>query len=87
VYVGSQEEIIKVIELGQTLRTTSATRMNEESSRSHALFMLTVTQKNTETLHIRRGKLVLVRLLLILCRVGRRLLACCVLWCARNNRK
>lgn len=56
-YVGSREEILKVLELGQALRATSATRMNEESSRSHALLLLTVTQKNTETLHIRRGKL------------------------------
>jgi hypothetical protein len=36
--------------------------MNEESSRSHTVLLLTVTQKNTETLHVRRGKLVLVDL-------------------------
>lgn len=61
VYVSSQEEILKVLELGQTLRATSSTNINEQSSRSHALFMLTVSQKDTATLHIRRGKLVLVR--------------------------
>jgi len=62
VFVQSQAEILKVIEAGQLGRMTAATRMNEESSRSHALLLLTVTQKNTETLHIRRGKLTLVDL-------------------------
>jgi kinesin family protein 5 len=62
VFVQSQAEILKVIEAGQLGRMTAATRMNEESSRSHALLLLTVTQKNTETFHIRRGKLTLVDL-------------------------
>ncbi len=62
VFVTCQAELLKLLEVGQTVRATSATRMNEESSRSHALLLLTVTQKNTETLHVRRGKLVLVDL-------------------------
>lgn len=62
VFAATQAEILKVIEAGQLGRMTAATRMNEESSRSHALLLLTVTQKNTATNHVRRGRLTLVDL-------------------------
>lgn len=48
---------MKLLELGRTLRATSSTLMNAESSRSHALLFVTVTQKDVTTLHVRRGKL------------------------------
>lgn len=62
IFVESQAEMHSVIEAGQLGRVTAATGMNEESSRSHALLLVKVTQKNTETEHIRRGKLVMVDL-------------------------
>ena len=62
VYVTSCEEVFKVLEMGQALRATSSTRMNAESSRSHALLLLWVTQKDTSTGHIKKGRLVLVDL-------------------------
>lgn len=57
VYVSSRAEVMKLLELGRTLRATSSTLMNAESSRSHALLFVTVTQKDVTTLHVRRGKL------------------------------
>ncbi|KAK9241194.1 hypothetical protein V1525DRAFT_334826 [Lipomyces kononenkoae] len=43
--VGSFEEIEELMDEGNKARTVAATNMNETSSRSHAVFTLTVTQK------------------------------------------
>ena len=43
--VGSHQEVFRVMHDGNKLRTTAATNMNTHSSRSHALFQLTVTQE------------------------------------------
>ena len=48
--------------LGNSNRAISATNMNAESSRSHSIFILTVTQNNTADLSCKVGKLYLVDL-------------------------
>lgn len=47
--VSNYEEIKKYIEKGNLLRTTATTKMNDTSSRSHAIFTITFTQ--AEFLH------------------------------------
>lgn len=47
VYVTSAEEMFEVMRQGSKNRSIAATRMNEKSSRSHSIFILTVYQKNT----------------------------------------
>lgn len=46
VYVGSDEEIFELLQRGNSARATSSTRMNEQSSRSHAVFILSVKQNS-----------------------------------------
>ena len=46
VYVGSDEEIFSLLQRGSSARATSSTRMNEQSSRSHAVFILSVKQNS-----------------------------------------
>ncbi|GMI60557.1 hypothetical protein ScalyP_jg2634 [Parmales sp. scaly parma] len=43
---------------GKANRATAPTLMNAESSRSHSLLMITVSQKNVQTEHIMRARLV-----------------------------
>jgi Kinesin motor domain len=45
--VHSQLEMIRVLEEGTSLRATAATGMNKTSSRSHAIFTITVEQRKT----------------------------------------
>lgn len=59
VYVGSPEEMFEVMRAGSKNRSIAATRMNERSSRSHSIFILTVYQKNTKTDTSKLGKLFL----------------------------
>ena len=46
VYVSAAEEMKKVMLTGSQNRTIAATRMNERSSRSHSIFVVTITQKD-----------------------------------------
>jgi kinesin family protein 5 len=62
VYVSSQEEVYEVLRRGGSARAVSATNMNQESSRSHSIFVVTVTQKNTDTGSSKNGQLFLVDL-------------------------
>ena len=62
VCVGSQEEVYEVLHVGQHNRAVSATGMNHQSSRSHSVFLLSVTSKNTRDNSTRSGKLYLVDL-------------------------
>jgi kinesin family member 5 len=48
--------------LGTSNRSVAATLMNAESSRSHSIFILTVTQSNLEDMSCKTGKLYLVDL-------------------------
>lgn len=59
VYVSSPEEMFEVMRAGSKNRSIAATRMNEKSSRSHSIFLLTVYQKNTATDAAKMGKLYL----------------------------
>ncbi|XP_023682948.2 kinesin-like protein KIFC3 isoform X1 [Paramormyrops kingsleyae] len=60
--VQSVEDINKIFGLGHVNRATACTNLNEHSSRSHALLVVTVTGFNTTTGHRTAGKLNLVDL-------------------------
>ena len=60
--VVSPEEVYAVMQQGASNRATAATNMNERSSRSHSLFLLTVSQTNLVDLSKKSGKLYLVDL-------------------------
>lgn len=62
VYVSSVQEVYEVMRRGGTARAVAATNMNQESSRSHSIFVITVTQKNVETGSAKSGQLFLVDL-------------------------
>ena len=61
-YISDENEIYGLMKLGNSNRSISATLMNAESSRSHSIFILTITQNNTENLSCKTGKLYLVDL-------------------------
>ena len=60
-YVGSIEEVYMMLDKGGQARAVAATNMNQESSRSHSIFVIEVTQKN-ESGSARSGRLFLVDL-------------------------
>ncbi|XP_022613333.1 kinesin-like protein KIF27 [Seriola dumerili] len=63
--VTSAEELLSVLEMGNALRHTSTTGMNEHSSRSHAILTLQLIQccrNNTSLKSVRSSKLCLVDL-------------------------
>ncbi|XP_059420598.1 kinesin-like protein KIFC3 isoform X2 [Carassius carassius] len=60
--VESVEDINKVFDLGHVNRATACTNLNEHSSRSHALLIVTVAGFNSSTGHRTSGKLNLVDL-------------------------
>ncbi|EIE85769.1 kinesin heavy chain [Rhizopus delemar RA 99-880] len=62
VYVGSQDDVYEVMRNGSANRVVSATNMNAESSRSHSIVVVTITQKNIDTGAAKSGKLYLVDL-------------------------
>lgn len=61
-YVGSVDEVYQVLERGGNARAVAATNMNQESSRSHSIFVIEVAQKNVESGAARSGRLFLVDL-------------------------
>ena len=44
-FVTCKEDIVDILEMGSKTRVTAATAMNDTSSRSHSVFVLTVNQK------------------------------------------
>ena len=62
VFAGSAKEILDIVQKGLSTLVVSSTSMNDESSRSHAIFSLTISQKNLENGIIKTGKLALVDL-------------------------
>lgn len=62
VYVSSVDEVYEVMRRGGNARAVASTNMNQESSRSHSIFVITITQKNTETGSSKNGQLFLVDL-------------------------
>lgn len=61
-YCASDEEVLDLIKLGSDNRAVGATNMNEHSSRSHSIVILTIHQQNTKDLTAKIGKLYLVDL-------------------------
>jgi kinesin family protein 5 len=61
-YVGSPEEIMSFIEQGSTIRSTSSHRMNDVSSRSHAVFIFRLIATHKGTQSKKMSKLMLVDL-------------------------
>jgi kinesin family protein 5 len=51
-----------MIKIAQINRAISSTNMNERSSRSHMLFIITINQNNLQDLSAKTGKLYLVDL-------------------------
>lgn len=62
VYVSTVEEVYEVLRRGGLARATAATNMNQESSRSHSIFVVTISQKNIESGSAKSGQLFLVDL-------------------------
>ncbi|KAK3318660.1 P-loop containing nucleoside triphosphate hydrolase protein [Apodospora peruviana] len=62
IYVSSVAEVYEVMRRGGNARAVAATNMNQESSRSHSIFVITITQKNVETGSAKSGQLFLVDL-------------------------
>ena len=61
-YIECESQIYDLMRLGNTNRSVASTNMNAESSRSHSIFILTVTQNNTSDMSCKVGKLYLVDL-------------------------
>jgi kinesin family protein 5 len=61
-FVGSASEVFSIMQEGLKARAVSSTSMNDESSRSHALFNIVVSQKNLDSGIVKNGKLALVDL-------------------------
>lgn len=61
-YVSEEDEVYNLMKIGNSNRAISATQMNEGSSRSHSLFMMTISQNNLNDLSAKKGKLFLVDL-------------------------
>ncbi|CAO3565471.1 unnamed protein product [Mortierella alpina] len=62
VYVSSIAEIHEVMRRGGNSRMVAYTNMNAESSRSHSIFVVTISQKNLVDGSVKSGKLYLVDL-------------------------
>lgn len=61
-YVSDEVEVYNLMRDGTANREVAATQMNEGSSRSHSLFIMTIAQNNTLDFSARTGKLYLVDL-------------------------
>jgi len=61
-YVASAEELLRVVSKGSASLAIASTRMNQDSSRSHSVFALTISQRNTAKDVTKTGRLYLVDL-------------------------
>jgi len=61
-YVRDEQEVMNLMIIGGDNRTVQGTRMNAVSSRSHAVFMLKLISKHTETGSTKMSKLLMVDL-------------------------
>ena len=62
VYVSDIGEVYRILDMGGRARAVASTNMNQESSRSHSIFVIEIAQKNIETGAARSGRLFLVDL-------------------------
>ncbi|KAK5577751.1 hypothetical protein RB653_002699 [Dictyostelium firmibasis] len=60
-YVGSEEDIMELIGVGEASRSVAKTNMNQRSSRSHSILIIAIEQKSSDGSK-KRGKLNLVDL-------------------------
>ena len=61
-FVASPDEVMQCLTEGKENRKTGKTDMNKHSSRSHAVFCISISQENKETNHKLTGRLYLVDL-------------------------
>merc|ERR1719204_1325083 len=61
-YVASPEEVYEIMEHGMINRAVTATRMNEASSRSHAVFIFRLLSTDSRTGSKKQSKLMMVDL-------------------------
>lgn len=61
-YVGEDLEVFEIMKMGNENRSIGVTDMNNQSSRSHSIFILTVSQRNNSDFSTKTGKLYLVDL-------------------------
>lgn len=62
IFVGCSEEIHEVFNIGTNNRSVAETKMNDRSSRSHSIFIITIFQRNNKSESTKTGKLFLVDL-------------------------
>jgi kinesin family protein 5 len=62
IFVSNVQEVYEVMRRGASSRAVAATNMNQESSRSHSIFVINIQQKNIETGSAKSGQLFLVDL-------------------------
>ncbi|EAL69265.1 hypothetical protein DDB_G0276369 [Dictyostelium discoideum AX4] len=60
-YVASEEDIMELIQVGESSRSVAKTNMNQRSSRSHSILIIAIEQKSSDGSK-KRGKLNLVDL-------------------------
>ncbi|ANB15602.1 Kip1p [Sugiyamaella lignohabitans] len=61
-YVSCANDVYQVMRQGSRIRSVAATNMNQESSRSHSIFVIVVSQKNIITGSQKTGQMFLVDL-------------------------
>ena len=61
-YVSNEAEVYDYIKIGNQNRTVSSTNMNDTSSRSHSIVIMSIIQRNIKDNAIKTGKLYLVDL-------------------------
>ena len=61
-YIAADNEVYEIMKIGNGNRSVASTKMNAESSRSHSMFSMIITQTNREDLSVKTGKLFLVDL-------------------------
>jgi kinesin family protein 5 len=61
-YVSEESEVYETMRAGNENRAIGVTDMNKQSSRSHSIFILTVSQRNNSDFSTKTGKLYLVDL-------------------------
>jgi len=62
VYCSCDEDVMNVLRVGQASRSVAHTNMNSESSRSHSICIITISQKNIKTGSSKSGRFYLVDL-------------------------
>jgi len=61
-YVSSQKEMVELMQIGSKNRAVASTGMNDKSSRSHSMFVLTIIKKDRNDDSAKMGRLYLVDL-------------------------